>query len=76
MTAVVLQLAGPWFTSRKVALVTGAGLGIGLATAKAFAEAGATVVEIFAHLPRAISKEGKPTHNYEVGDIAYWSPGP
>jgi hypothetical protein len=28
------------------------------------------------HLPRAISKEGKPTHTYEVGDIAYWSPGP
>src|SRR5437899_4721521 len=32
--------------------------------------------EKFAHLPRAISKEGKRTHTYEVGDIAYWSPGP
>jgi hypothetical protein len=32
--------------------------------------------EKFGHLPRALSKEGKPTHTYEVGDIAYWSPGP
>ena len=32
--------------------------------------------EKFAHLPRAISKEGKRTHTYEVGDIAYWPPGP
>jgi hypothetical protein len=32
--------------------------------------------EKFGHLPRAISKEGKRTHTYEVGDIAYWSPGP
>ncbi len=32
--------------------------------------------EKFAHLPRAISKEGKRTHTYEVGDVAYWSPGP
>src|SRR5437588_1884478 len=32
--------------------------------------------EKFAHLPRAISTEGKRTHIYEVGDIAYWSPGP
>ena len=32
--------------------------------------------EKFAHLPRAISTEGKRTHTYEVGDIAYWSPGP
>ena|SRR2546426_777542 len=32
--------------------------------------------EKFAHLPRAISKEGKRTHTYEVGDIAYWAPGP
>ena len=32
--------------------------------------------EKFAHLPRAISKEGKRTHTYNVGDIAYWSPGP
>ena len=32
--------------------------------------------EKFAHLPRAISKEGKRTHPYEVGDIAYWAPGP
>jgi len=32
--------------------------------------------EKFAHLPRAISKEGTRTHTYEVGDIAYWSPGP
>lgn len=32
--------------------------------------------EKFAHLPRAISKEGKRMQTYEVGDIAYWSPGP
>ena len=32
--------------------------------------------EKFGHLPRAISNEGKRTHTYEVGDIAYWSPGP
>jgi hypothetical protein len=32
--------------------------------------------EKFAHLPRAISKEGTRTHTYEVGDIVYWSPGP
>ena len=32
--------------------------------------------EKFGHLPRAISKEGKRTHTYKVGDIAYWSPGP
>jgi hypothetical protein len=31
--------------------------------------------EKFAHLPRAISKEGKRTHSYQVGDVAYWSPG-
>ena len=32
--------------------------------------------EKFAHLPRAISTEGKRTHIYQLGDIAYWSPGP
>jgi hypothetical protein len=32
--------------------------------------------EKFAHLPRAISKEEKRTHTYEVGDVAYWPPGP
>jgi hypothetical protein len=32
--------------------------------------------EKFGHLPRVISNEGKRTHTYEVGDIAYWSPGP
>jgi hypothetical protein len=32
--------------------------------------------EKFGRLPRAISKEGERTHKYEVGDIAYWSPGP
>ena len=32
--------------------------------------------EKFAHLPRAISTEGKRTHAYEVRDVAYWSPGP
>jgi 4-carboxymuconolactone decarboxylase len=32
--------------------------------------------EKFARLPRAISKEGKRTHTCEVGDVAYWPPGP
>src|SRR6266545_7712968 len=32
--------------------------------------------EKFAHLPRAISEEGKRTHTYEVGHVVYWSPGP
>jgi hypothetical protein len=32
--------------------------------------------EKYGHLPRAISTEGKRTHAYEIGDIAYWSPGP
>ena len=32
--------------------------------------------EKFGHLPRAISQEGKRTHTYEIGEIAYWSPGP
>jgi hypothetical protein len=32
--------------------------------------------EKFGHLPRAISEEGKRTHKYAIGDIAYWSPGP
>ena len=32
--------------------------------------------EKFAHLPKAISTEGKRAHTYEVGEIAYWSPGP
>ncbi len=32
--------------------------------------------EKFAHLPKAISTEGKRSHSYEVGEIAYWSPGP
>ena len=31
--------------------------------------------EKFAHLPRAISTGGETSHTYEVGDIAYWSPG-
>ena len=31
--------------------------------------------EKFGHLPRAISEEGKRTHTYEIGEIAYWSPG-
>jgi hypothetical protein len=32
--------------------------------------------EKFGHLPRAISEEGKRTHTYAIGEIAYWSPGP
>jgi hypothetical protein len=32
--------------------------------------------EKFAHLPRAISDKGQRTRTYEIGQIAYWSPGP
>jgi hypothetical protein len=32
--------------------------------------------EKFGHLPRAISDSGERTHSYQVGEIAYWSPGP
>src|SRR5437660_3087619 len=32
--------------------------------------------EKFAHLPRAISEGGARTHTYEIGGVAYWSPGP
>ena len=32
--------------------------------------------EKFGHLPRAISNEGKHTHRYALGEIAYWPPGP
>jgi hypothetical protein len=31
--------------------------------------------EKFAHLPRAISEEGKRTKTYDIGDLLYWSPG-
>ena len=32
--------------------------------------------EKFAHLPRAISEQGKRTHDYAIGTIGYWPPGP
>jgi hypothetical protein len=32
--------------------------------------------EKFAHLPRAISEQGKRMNDYAVGTIGYWSPGP
>ncbi|MBA4372330.1 MAG: hypothetical protein C0402_05660 [Thermodesulfovibrio sp.] len=32
--------------------------------------------EKYAHLPKAISTEGVRAHTFEVGEIAYWSPGP
>ena len=31
--------------------------------------------EKFGHLQRALSEKGPRTNTYEVGDIAYWSPG-
>ena len=30
--------------------------------------------EKYARLPRVISDEGKRTHTYQIGDLAYWSP--
>jgi hypothetical protein len=32
--------------------------------------------EKFATLPRAISEQGKHTHDFAVGIIGYWPPGP
>lgn len=32
--------------------------------------------EKYAHLPRELSEGGERSHTYEVGDIAYWPPGP
>jgi hypothetical protein len=32
--------------------------------------------EKFATLPRAISEQGKRTHDFAVGTIGYWPPGP
>jgi hypothetical protein len=32
--------------------------------------------EKVAQLPRAISTEGERAHTYEVGEVAYWPPGP
>ena len=32
--------------------------------------------EKYGHLPRAISEEGQRERRYEVGQIAYWPPGP
>src|SRR5258705_11646544 len=32
--------------------------------------------EKFAPLPRAISQQGTRTHDYAVGTIGYWPPGP
>ena len=32
--------------------------------------------EMFAALPRAISEQGTRTHDYAVGTIGYWAPGP
>ena len=31
--------------------------------------------EKFAHLPRALSEEGRRTHTYAVGEVGYWSSG-
>ncbi len=32
--------------------------------------------EKYGHLPRAISEEGRRARSYEVGEVAYWPPGP
>jgi 4-carboxymuconolactone decarboxylase len=32
--------------------------------------------EKFAHLPRTLSEDGVRTDTYEIGALAYWSPGP
>jgi 4-carboxymuconolactone decarboxylase len=32
--------------------------------------------EKFGHLPRALSEDGERARTYQVGDVAYWPPGP
>ncbi len=32
--------------------------------------------EKYGRLPRPLSEQGKRAHSYEVGQIAYWAPGP
>ena len=32
--------------------------------------------EKFGHLPQALCDDGRHTHTYALGDIAYWPPGP
>jgi hypothetical protein len=32
--------------------------------------------EKYTRLPRAIAQEGRRIHTYQIGDLAYWSPGP
>ncbi|MFF3378657.1 cyclophilin-like fold protein [Streptomyces sp. NPDC002680] len=32
--------------------------------------------EKYGHLPRSLAAGGEPRSGYEIGDIAYWSPGP
>ena len=32
--------------------------------------------EKYGHLPRSLTAGGKPQSSYEIGNIAYWSPGP
>ena len=32
--------------------------------------------EKYGHLHRSLTAGGKPQHSYEIGNIAYWSPGP
>jgi hypothetical protein len=32
--------------------------------------------EKYGHLPRSLAAGGKPQAGYEIGTIAYWSPGP
>ncbi|WP_405848946.1 cyclophilin-like fold protein [Streptomyces sp. NBC_01518] len=32
--------------------------------------------EKYGRLPRSLAEGGEPRFSYEVGDIAYWSPGP
>jgi len=32
--------------------------------------------EKYGHLPRSLTAGGEPRFSYEIGNIAYWSPGP
>ena len=62
------DLLQPFSLEGKVALVTGASRGIGLATARTFAEAGATVVLLFPAGPPEFNPLWAPAGPVRMGE--------